>query len=132
MGCRISDHGHNTFYGENYTSEEVNFIFQNAMNGKSPSDLEINKYKSAVLFELASMNKSKSWAQQFHVGAIRNNNAKMLQELGPDQGFDSLGDLIMAENMSKFFGKLSKFDSLTKTIVYNLNPALNVMPFIIN
>ena len=127
MGCRISDHGHNTFYGENYTSEEVNLIFQNAMNGKSLSDLEINKYKSAVLFELASMNKSKSWAQQFHVGAIRNNNAKMLQELGPDQGFDSLGDLIMAENMSKFFGKLSKRDSLTKTIVYNLNPRDNEM-----
>jgi len=122
MGCRISDHGHTTFYGENYTNEEVNSIFQNALNGKSPSDLEINKYKSALLFELASMNKAKSWAQQFHVGAIRNNNAKMLQELGPDQGFDSLGDLNMADNMSKFFGKLSKNDALTKTIVYNLNP----------
>jgi len=122
MGCRISDHGHNTFYGENYTTEEVNAIFQNALNGKSPSDLEINKYKSAVLFELASMNKAKSWAQQFHVGAIRNNNAKMLEELGPDQGFDSLDDLNMAENMSNFFGKLTKNDALTKTIVYNLNP----------
>jgi glucuronate isomerase len=127
MGCRISDHGHNTFYSENYTAEEVELIFQTAINGKSLSDLEINKYKSAVLFELASMNKAKSWAQQFHVGAIRNNNDKMLQELGPDQGFDSLGDLVMAENMSKFFGKLSKYDSLTKTIVYNLNPRDNEM-----
>ena len=127
MGCRISDHGHNTFYSENYTAEEVDLIFQTAINGKSLSDLEINKYKSAVLFELASMNKAKSWAQQFHVGAIRNNNDKMLQELGPDQGFDSLGDLVMAENMSKFFGKLSKSDSLTKTIVYNLNPRDNEM-----
>ena len=127
MGCRISDHGHTTFYGENFTDEEVNSIFQNALQGKSPSDLEVNKYKSAVLFELASMNKAKSWAQQFHVGAIRNNNAKMLQELGPDQGFDSLGDLNMADNMSKFFGKLSKYDSLTKTIVYNLNPRDNEM-----
>ena len=122
MGCRISDHGHSTFYGENYTNEEVNSIFQNTLKGKSPSDFEINKYKSAVLLELASMNKAKSWAQQFHVGAIRNNNAKMLQELGPDQGFDSLGDLNMADNMSKFFGKLSKHNALTKTIVYNLNP----------
>ncbi len=127
MGCRISDHGHNTFYSENYTAEEVDLIFQTAINGKSLSDLEIKKYKSAVLFELASMNKAKSWAQQFHVGAIRNNNDKMLQELGPDQGFDSLGDLVMAENMSKFFGKLSKYDSLTKTIVYNLNPRDNEM-----
>ena len=127
MGCRISDHGHTTFYGENYTEVEVNSIFLNALNGKLPTDLEINKYKSAVLFELASMNKAKSWAQQFHVGAIRNNNAKMLHELGPDQGFDSLGDLNMAENMSKFFGKLSKNDALTKTIVYNLNPRDNEM-----
>ena len=127
MGCRISDHGHNTFYSENYTVSEVDIIFQNAMNDKSPSDLEINKYKSAVLFELALMNKKKSWVQQFHVGAIRNNNAKMLQKLGPDQGFDSLGDLVMADKMSKFFGKLSKNESLTKTIVYNLNPRDNEM-----
>jgi glucuronate isomerase len=127
MGCRISDHGHNTFYGENFTDSEVDVIFQNTLNGKSPSELEINKYKSAVLFELASMNKAKSWAQQFHVGAIRNNNAKMFQELGPDQGFDSLGDTIMAENMSKFFGSLSKKEALTKTIVYNLNPRDNEM-----
>ena len=122
MGCRVSDHGHNTFYSENYTAAEVDLIFQTAINGKSLSDLEINKYKSAVLFELASMNKAKSWVQQFHVGAIRNNNAKMLQELGPDQGFDSLGDLNMADSMSKFFGRLSQCDGLTKTIVYNLNP----------
>jgi glucuronate isomerase len=122
MGCRVSDHGHNTFYSEKYTAAEVDLIFQTAINGKSLSDLEINKYKSAVLFELASMNKAKSWAQQFHVGAIRNNNAKMLQELGPDQGFDSLGDLNMADSMSKFFGRLSQCDGLTKTIVYNLNP----------
>ncbi len=127
MGCRISDHGHNTFYGENFTDSEVDVIFQNTLNGKSPSELEINIYKSAVFFELASMNKAKSWAQQFHVGAIRNNNAKMLQELGPDQGFDSLGDTIMAENMSKFFGSLSKKEALTKTIVYNLNPRDNEM-----
>lgn len=122
MGCRVSDHGHNTFYSENYTAAEVDLIFQTAINGKSLSDIEINKYKSAVLFELASMNKAKSWVQQFHVGAIRNNNAKMLQELGPDQGFDSLGDLNMADSMSKFFGRLSQCDGLTKTIVYNLNP----------
>jgi glucuronate isomerase len=122
MGCRISDHGHTTFYGENYTASEVDAVFQNALKSKSPSDLEINKYKSAVLFELASMNKAKSWAQQFHVGAIRNNNDKMLKSIGPDQGFDSLGDLNMADSMSKFFGRLCQCDGLTKTIVYNLNP----------
>ena len=122
MGCRISDHGHTNFYGEEYTSTEVNSIFEKALKGEVVSVLEINKYKSAVLFELALMNNAKSWAQQFHVGAIRNNNAKMLQDIGPDQGFDSLGDLNMADNMSKFFGRLSQCNGLTKTIVYNLNP----------
>jgi glucuronate isomerase len=122
MGCRISDHGHANFYGEEYTSTEVNSIFKKALKGEAVTVLEINKYKSAVLFELALMNNAKSWAQQFHVGAIRNNNAKMLQNIGPDQGFDSLGDLNMADNMSKFFGRLSQCDGLTKTIVYNLNP----------
>jgi glucuronate isomerase len=122
MGCRISDHGHTNFYGDEYTDAEVNSIFEKALKGETVSVLEINKYKSAVLFELAMMNKAKSWAQQIHVGAIRNNNAKMLQDIGPDQGFDSLGDLNMSDNMSKFFGKLSQCDGLTKTIVYNLNP----------
>jgi glucuronate isomerase len=122
MGCRLSDHGHANFYGEEYTSTEVNSIFKKALKGEAVTVLEINKYKSAVLFELALMNNAKSWAQQFHVGAIRNNNAKMLQNIGPDQGFDSLGDLNMADNMSKFFGRLSQCDGLTKTIVYNLNP----------
>ncbi|MFZ4106221.1 glucuronate isomerase [Flavobacterium sp.] len=122
MGCRISDHGHTNFYGEEYTANEVNLIFEKALKGETVSILEINKYKSAVLFQLALMNNAKSWAQQFHVGAIRNNNAKMLQDIGPDQGFDSLGDLNMADNMSKFFGRLSQCDGLTKTIVYNLNP----------
>lgn len=122
VGCRISDHGHANFYGEEYTPDEVNAIFSKALKGELVSVLEINKYKSAVLFELALMNKAKSWTQQFHVGAIRNNNAKMLQDIGPDQGFDSIGDLNMADNMSKFFGKLSACDGLANTIVYNLNP----------
>jgi glucuronate isomerase len=122
VGCRISDHGHSNFYGEEYTPDEINAIFSKALKGEIVSVLEINKYKSAVLFELALMNKAKSWTQQFHVGAIRNNNAKMLQDIGPDQGFDSIGDLNMADNMSKFFGRLSVCDGLANTIVYNLNP----------
>lgn len=122
MGCRVSDHGHTNFYGEDYTDSEVAAIFKKGIKAEIISVLEINKYKSAVLFELALMNKSKSWTQQFHVGAIRNNNTKMLHNIGSDQGFDSIGDLNMADNMSNFFGKLSQCDGLTKTIVYNLNP----------
>lgn len=122
MGCRISDHGHVNFYGEDYSDSEVSVILKKGLHGEIVSNTEINKYKSAVLYELALMNKAKSWVQQFHVGAIRNNNALMLNTIGPDQGFDSIGDLNMADNMSAFFGKLSQCDGLAKTIVYNLNP----------
>ncbi|TRX22598.1 glucuronate isomerase [Flavobacterium franklandianum] len=122
VGCRISDHGHTTFYGKDYTLTQVNVIFRKGLKGEKVSSFEMNKYKSAVLHELALMNKEKSWTQQFHVGAIRNNNVKMLHSIGPDQGYDSIGDLNMADSMSKFFGKLSECDGLANTIVYNLNP----------
>jgi len=125
MGGRISDHGHIKFYASTYTESEIESIFKNGLNVSELSVIEIEKFKSAVLFEIALMNHKRSWAQQFHVGAIRNNNSKMMQLLGPDQGFDSIGDLNMADNMSGFFDKLNSANGLTKTIVYNLNPRDN-------
>lgn len=125
MGCRISDHGHIKFYASTYTESEIETIFKKGLNVSELSTIEIEKFKSAVLFEIALMNHKRSWAQQFHVGAIRNNNSKMMQLLGPDQGFDSIGDLNMADNMSGFFDKLNSANGLAKTIVYNLNPGDN-------
>lgn len=122
MGCRVSDHGHATFYVEEYLCSEIFEIFDKALKGVALSTLEINKYKTAVLFELCLMNYEKSWTQQFHIGAIRNNNKKMMGLIGPDQGFDSIGDMNMAADMSKFFDNLNSYGVLTKTIVYNLNP----------
>jgi glucuronate isomerase len=122
FGCRISDHGMDTFYAEKYLEEEINTIFNKARKNSELSVLEINKYKSALLFELALMDYKKEWTQQFHVGAIRNNNSKMMNKIGPDNGFDSIGDLNHIDSMSKFFDKLNTSNSLTKTIVYNLNP----------
>lgn len=127
MGCRISDHGHASFYNAVYTKEEINLIFEKGLQATDLTSVEIEKYKSALLYEIAVMNHKKSWVQQFHVGAIRNNNSKMMKLIGPDQGFDSIGDLSMAQNMSGFFDKLNSNDSLTKTIVYNLNPRDNEM-----
>lgn len=126
-GCRISDHGHASFYSAAYTDEEINLIFEKGMQSAALTALEIEKYKSALLYEIAVMNHKKSWVQQFHVGAIRNNNSKMMNLIGPDQGFDSIGDLALAQHMSGFFDILNSNDSLTKTIVYNLNPRDNEM-----
>ena len=125
LGCRISDHGLDTFYGEAYSQTEVNAIFEKAIQKGDLTTNEIQKYKSAILFDLAVMDFEKGWTQQFHVGAIRNNNSKMMKSIGPDTGFDSIGDLNHAESMSKFFDKLKYNNTLTKTIVYNLNPKDN-------
>ena len=125
LGCRISDHGLDTFYGEAYSQKEVNVIFEKAIQKGDLTTNEIQKYKSAILFDLAVMDFEKGWTQQFHVGAIRNNNSKMMKSIGPDTGFDSIGDMNHAESMSKFFDKLNYNNTLTKTIVYNLNPKDN-------
>ncbi|WP_163397402.1 glucuronate isomerase [Flavobacterium fluviatile] len=127
VGCRISDHGHSTFYHASATDTEIDAIFQKGLSLESLNQNEIEQYKAALLHRLAIMNHKKGWVQQFHVGAIRNNNSKMLTLLGPDQGYDSIGDQNMAENMSQFFDKLNTVKSLTKTIVYNLNPRDNEM-----
>ena len=73
------------------------------------------------------MDHEKGWAQQFHYGAIRNNNTRLLSSLGPDTGFDSMHDLNAAAGMSKFLNKLDSKNKLSKTIIYNLNPAHNDM-----
>ncbi len=125
MGCRISDHGLDRFFCEDYTNEEIEAIFAKAMKKEALTQEEILKYKSAVLYELAVMDHAKGWVQQFHIGAIRNNNTKMYNQLGADTGFDSIGDDLVAKDMSKYLNRLATEDKLTKTILYNLNPAHN-------
>jgi len=127
MGCRISDHGMEGFYAEEFDHLEIEKIFLKVRKGRSLNELEIRKFKSCMLFELAVMDHEKNWAQQFHVGAIRNNNSRHFHELGPDTGFDSIGDFSMARDMSRFFDKLDALDQLAKTVVYNLNPVDNAL-----
>ncbi|MCU4157821.1 glucuronate isomerase [Carboxylicivirga sp. A043] len=125
MGCKLSDHGLDRFFCDDYTETEIEAIFEKAINKTALSATEILKYKSAVLYELAVMDYNKGWTQQFHIGAIRNNNTKMFNELGADTGFDSIGDDLVAKDLSKFLNRLATEDKLTKTILYNLNPAHN-------
>lgn len=124
-GCKLSDHGIEEFYAEDYTQEEINNIFNKVYGGTQLSQEEILKYKSCMLIVFAEMDYASGWAQQFHYGAIRDNNTKMFRLLGPDTGFDSIGQFNTAKAMSKFFNRLATADKLTKTIIYNLNPADN-------
>jgi len=125
QGCRLSDHGLETFYAVPYKHQDIERIFLKVRSGRELNEEEILKFKSALLYELAVMDHEKGWVQQFHVGAIRNNNSRRLHELGPDTGFDSIGDFNMAEAMSGFFDKLDSQEQLARTIVYNLNPGDN-------
>ncbi len=125
MGCRLSDHGLETFYAEDFSADETKRIFAKVRSGKNLEHKELLVLKSALLYELSAMEHELGWTQQFHIGALRNNNGKMFKLLGPDKGYDSIGDFEVARPMSKFLSRLASEDKLTKTIVYNLNPRDN-------
>ncbi len=124
-GCSVSDHGLEQIYAEDYTEEEISNIFQK-IRAKRSIGLEENlKFRSALLFQFAIWDHEKGWVQQYHLGALRNNNARMLKITGPDAGWDSIGDFSQGKQLSKFLNRLDSEDRLTKTIIYNLNPADN-------
>jgi len=127
MGGRLSDHGLDRFYFADYTISSVNKIMGKLLSGTSISSKEAEQYKTAVMTELCKMNQKRGWTQQFHVGAMRNNNARMFRQMGPDTGWDSIGVAQDAEKISKFLSSLDNNEQLAKTILYNLNPADNEM-----
>lgn len=125
VGCKLSDHGIKEFYAEDYTDTQIETIFRKVYGGTSLTPAEIKQFKSAMLVEGAKMDWNKGWTQQFHYGVIRNNNSRFFARLGPDAGFDSIGDFTVAKNMAKFLDRLDREDQLAKTIIYNLNPRDN-------
>jgi len=124
-GCRLSDHGIETAYAEEYTEAEIKNIFGKALAGIHLDHPEILKFKSAMLYELGLMYHEKGWVQQFHLGALRNNNSRMFRTLGPDTGFDSIGDFEIARPLARLLNRLDDNNRLPKTILYNLNPRDN-------
>lgn len=127
MGCRLSDHGMDRFFADAYTDAEIKQIFDKAMTGKSLSLSEINQFHSAMMYDFAVMDAESDWAQQFHYGPQRNNNARMFKQIGVDTGFDSIGEDFTAREMAKFLSRLDEEGKLARTVVYNLNPMANTM-----
>lgn len=125
QGCRVSDHGLETMYAEPYTEAEVAAVFRKVRDGRPADPAEAAKFKSALLYDLAVMDHRRDWTQQFHLGALRNNNSRAMAMLGPDTGFDSIGDWFVAAPLSRFLDRLDREDRLTRTILYNLNPCWN-------
>jgi len=126
-GGRLSDHGLDRFYFDSFTASEINKIFKKLLKGDSLSCEEAEKYKAAAMLELCKLNHKRGWTQQFHIGALRNNNARMFRQMGPDTGWDSIGNSQDPQKISKFLSALDDTDKLAKTILYNLNPADNEM-----
>jgi glucuronate isomerase len=124
-GCRLSDHGLESFPAEEYARDEIQGAFAKLRRGDPLGEGETQKLQSAMLHEFALMDHAKGWTQQFHVGAMRNNNTRMFRAVGPDAGFDSIGDPQIARPMSRFLDRLDQDDRLAKTILYNLNPCHN-------
>lgn len=125
LGCKLSDHGLDHLYAEDFTDSAANTVFQKAKAKIKLTEKEILVFKSAILFHLGEMYHTLGWTQQFHLGALRNANKRMLQTLGTDTGWDSIGDFKQAVSLSKFLNKLEEKNKLTRTIIYNLNPADN-------
>ncbi len=124
-GCRLSDHGLETFIAEDYTESEVEQIFKKIRGGNDLTSAEVLKFKSAMLYEFGIMDHSRGWTQQFHVGALRNNSTRLFNLLGADVGLDSIGDFEIAKPLSKLLDRLDMNNQLAKTVLYNLNPRDN-------
>ncbi|HCN82171.1 MAG TPA: glucuronate isomerase, partial [Sphingobacteriaceae bacterium] len=124
-GCIVSDHGLEQMYAEDFTDAGIEVIYQKIRSNKSLELKEILQFKSSMLFHFALWDHEKGWVQQYHIGAIRNNNSRLLKELGPDTGLDSIGDFSHGVALSRFLNKLDTQNHLAKTIIYNLNPADN-------
>ncbi|EAS19278.1 glucouronate isomerase [Flavobacteria bacterium BBFL7] len=126
-GCRLADYGLEQIYHSTTTDFNLDTLFQEVRNGKQLSVAQVQYFVGKVMLELSKMYHKRGWTQQFHVGAIRNNNKRLLSQLGPDTGFDSIGDFSHAVAISGYLNELDSTDQLAKTIIYNLNPADNEM-----
>ena len=125
QGCRVSDHGLDNFYADDYTETEIKTIFNKLRAGKCLTREEAGKYKSAMLYELAAMDSETDWVQQYHISVIRNNCTRMFRKIGVDTGFDAILDVNCAAVGHRFFDRLDLDGKLAKTILYTLNPKDN-------
>jgi glucuronate isomerase len=125
QGCRLSDHGMNHCFADFCSEKVAAAIFAKALRGKAVSPAEHSQFASFMMLFFGHLDCEKGWTKQLHLGALRNTNTRLLQELGPDTGFDSIGDFPQAATLGAYLNRLELEKALPKTIIYNLNPADN-------
>jgi glucuronate isomerase len=126
-GCRLADHGITTAHEEYPTEGEMAAVFRKVRAGNVPDDGEIHRHRSGMLFLLSRMNHETGWAQQYHIGVFRNTNSRMFRRLGPDSGYDSIGDFRYGRALAGLLDRLDREGALARTIIYPANPADNEM-----
>ena len=124
-GCRLSDHGIEEFYAEDYDAAAIDRIFADALAGRPVGEADVRRFKSCMLELFGEMDHASDWTQQFHYGTIRNANSRMMKALGPDTGYDSIGEFATASACARFLDRLDSRGALARTILYNLNPTAN-------
>lgn len=127
VGCRVSDHALDPIVYSQSNEEEATAILQKALAGQKVTSAEVAKFKTQVLLFLGKEYAKKGWVMQLHLSSIRNNSTRMFKLLGPDTGYDAMGDFVYAEALIAFLNKLDETDELPKTILYSLNPGDNEM-----
>lgn len=125
LGCQVSDHGVDKPYSDPFNDQQLESIFAKVMTGVSAAEEDARAFKSAFLYYCGVMDYEKDWVFQLHVGALRNNSSRKLKDLGPDTGFDSIGDFEMARPLSQLLDRLDAEDKLPRVVLYNNNPRDN-------
>jgi glucuronate isomerase len=125
MGGRLSDHGLNHVYADFPTDQEAAGIFERARAGKAATAEEHGRFASYMMLVFGRLDAEKGWTKQMHLGARRNNNTRRFQEMGPDTGWDSIGDWQQGEALGGYLDRLDAENALPKVVIYNLNPADN-------
>jgi glucuronate isomerase len=125
QGCRLSDHGMNHCFADFCSEKTAAQIFDKARKGRQVSTQEYSQFASYMMLLFGHLDAKRGWTKQLHLGALRSNNTRLLKQLGPDTGFDSIGDFAQTQTLSAYLDKLDSENSLPKTIIYNLNPADN-------
>lgn len=125
IGCRLSDHGMDSVFAEACSAGEAAAIFDAARAGRAADTATHAKFASFLLLEFGRWDAAKGWTKQLHLGALRSTNTRLLKQLGPDTGFDSIGDFPQISALARYLDTLDSTDELPRTVIYNLNPADN-------